>query len=164
MTLGHPSLFDNPLINTESVERRTYQEKVAENALRGNTLVSIPTGLGKSLIAALVAAKRLEQYPDSHVVVLAPTRPLVEQHFTTFKRLLRLEPGEFVCVTGQMPPDDRSEAWAKRVIVSTPQVFVNDLISGKVDLASISLIVFTTPIFSHLPNSPLCHLRTLQGC
>jgi len=140
--LAHRSLFDHPLINVESIERRTYQETVAGNALRGNTLVSIPTGLGKSLIAALVAAKRLEQYPDRHVVVLAPTRPLVEQHYKTFKRLLRLDPQEFACITGQTPPDDRAQAWAKRLIVSTPQVFVNDLIAGKAPLADISLLVF----------------------
>jgi Fanconi anemia group M protein len=142
ITLAPPSLFDHPLINAESIERRTYQERVAENALRGNTLVSIPTGLGKSLIAALVAARRLDQYPEKHVVVLAPTRPLVEQHYTTFKRLLRLDPKEFSCITGQMSPDDRNQAWAKRLIVSTPQVFVNDLISGKINLATISLLVF----------------------
>ena len=136
------SLFDHPLINAESIERRTYQERVAENALRGNTLVSIPTGLGKSLIAALVAAKRLEKYPDRRVVVLAPTRPLVEQHYRTFKGLLRLDPAEFACITGQTSPDDRSQAWARRLVVSTPQVFVNDLISGKIDLAEICLLVF----------------------
>ena len=140
--MAPPSLFDHPLINAESIERRTYQERVAENALRGNTLVSIPTGLGKSLIAALVAARRLDQYPEKHVVVLAPTRPLVEQHYNTFKRLLRLDPREFSCITGQMSPDDRNQAWAKRLIVSTPQVFVNDLISGKINLATISLLVF----------------------
>jgi len=140
--LAHPSLFDHPLVNVESVERRTYQDRVAESALRGNTLVSIPTGLGKSLIAALVAAKRLEQYPDKHVVVLAPTRPLVEQHYKTFKRLLRLDPRDFACVTGQASPDARTESWGKRMIVSTPQVFVNDLISGKIELDGISLLVF----------------------
>ena len=142
MDLAHLSLFDHPLVNVESIERRTYQERVAESALRGNTLVSIPTGLGKSLIAALVAAKRLEQYPKRRVIVLAPTRPLVEQHYRTFKRLLRLDLQDFACVTGQASPDDRKEAWTKRLIVSTPQVFVNDLISGKIELADISLLVF----------------------
>lgn len=140
--MAHLSLFDHPLINVESIERRTYQERVAENALRGNTLVSIPTGLGKSLIAALVAAKRLEQYPNRHVVILAPTRPLVEQHFKTFKRLLRLDPQNFACVTGQVSPDDRVQDWTKRLVVSTPQVFVNDLIAGKIHLDEISLLVF----------------------
>ena len=140
--MAHPSLFDHPLVNVESIERRTYQERVAESSLRGNTLVSIPTGLGKSLIAALVAARRLEQYPERRVVVLAPTRPLVEQHYKTFKRLLRLDPEEFACVTGQMSPDGRDQAWTKRLIVSTPQVFVNDLISGKIELDEISLLVF----------------------
>ena len=115
---------------------------MAQNALRSSTLVSIPTGLGKSLIAALVAAKRLEQYSEKRVVVLAPTRPLVEQHYRTFKKLLRLDPHDFACVTGQTSPDDRNTAWSRQMIVSTPQVFVNDLISGKVDLASISLLVF----------------------
>jgi Fanconi anemia group M protein len=130
------------LINVTSIERRAYQENVARNALLGNTLVSIPTGLGKSLIAALVAAKRLDQYPERRVVVLAPTRPLVEQHYGTFKRLLRLDPAGFACVTGNTSPADRGEAWAKRLIVSTPQVFVNDLIAGKIDLDAISLMVF----------------------
>jgi len=115
---------------------------VAENALRGNTLVSIPTGLGKSLIAALVAAKRLEQYPEKRVVILAPTRPLVEQHYRTFKRLLRIDPQESACVTGHTPPNDRSRSWTTRLIVSTPQVFVNDLIAGKIQLDDISLLVF----------------------
>ena len=140
--MAHPSLFDHPLINAGSVERRTYQERVAENALRGNTLVSIPTGLGKSLIAALVAAKRLEQYPEKRVVILAPTRPLVEQHYRTFKRLLRIDPQESACVTGHTPPNDRSRSWTTRLIVSTPQVFVNDLIAGKIQLDDISLLVF----------------------
>ena len=115
---------------------------MAENALRGNTLVSIPTGLGKSLIAALVAAKRLEQYPEKRVVILAPTRPLVEQHYRTFKRLLRIDPQESACVTGHTPPNDRSRSWTTRLIVSTPQVFVNDLIAGKIQLDDISLLVF----------------------
>ncbi len=140
--MAHPSLFDHPLVNMESVERRTYQERVAENALRANTLVSIPTGLGKSLIAALVAAKRVEQYPSRHVVILAPTRPLVEQHYKTFRRLLRLDPEQFACITGHVTPEQRYEAWEKRVIVSTPQVFVNDLIAGKIQLDEISLLVF----------------------
>ena len=39
----------------------------------------LPTGLGKTLIAAVVMYNYYMWFPDGQVVFLAPTRPLVSQ-------------------------------------------------------------------------------------
>ena len=69
-----------------ALKPREYQQKIAEAASRANTLVVLPTGLGKTLIALLVAKLRLEKFPKGKVVVLAPTKPLVLQHYNSFSR------------------------------------------------------------------------------
>jgi Fanconi anemia group M protein len=98
--------------------------------------------LGKSIVAAYVAAERLQRFPNKGVVMLAPTKPLVLQHFRTFQKLLSLEPDSVVWLTGEVEPDKRVDLWRKRLVFSTPQVFMNDLLTGKVMLDSFSLIIF----------------------
>ena len=135
-------LNSNSLLKVDSIERRSYQEAIAKNALRVNTLVCLPTGLGKSIVAAFVAATRLQQAPNKSVVMLAPTKPLVLQHFRTFRGLLKLDQGEMVWLTGEVGPDERVNLWHKRLIFSTPQVFMNDLLTGKLSLDTFSLMIF----------------------
>ena len=135
-------LSSNSLLRSGSFERRSYQEAIARNALRTNTLVCLPTGLGKSVIAAYVAAERLRRIPEKSVVMLAPTKPLVLQHFRSFQKLINIEPESLVWLTGEVTPEQRMELWKKRLIFSTPQVFMNDLITGKMALEEFSLIIF----------------------
>jgi len=130
------------MLRLDSIERRSYQEAIARNALRTNTLVCLPTGLGKSIVAAYVAAERLRRIPNKSVVMLAPTKPLVLQHFRTFQKLLNLDADSMVWLTGEVSPEEREGLWKKRVIFSTPQVFMNDLLTGKVLLNTLSLIIF----------------------
>lgn len=132
----------NPILRAESIDKRQYQEAIANSCLKVNTLVCLPTGLGKSIIGALVAAERLRRYPAKHVVILAPTRPLVVQHLRTFQKLLALGVDEFASMTGLNPPDDRQDMWSRKVVLATPQVFMNDLIAGKISLNQTSLLVF----------------------
>src|SRR5207302_5033080 len=66
------------------IEAREYQRAIAKSALAANTLVVLPTGLGKTIVALLVAADRLTGYPQSKILILAPTRPLVLQHAQFF--------------------------------------------------------------------------------
>ncbi|MDG6898927.1 MAG: DEAD/DEAH box helicase [Nitrososphaerota archaeon] len=125
------------------LEARDYQKKIAETAAEGNTLVVLPTGLGKTLIAVLVAAARLERFKESKVMVLAPTRPLVLQHFRTFKDCLRLPEGSMVALTGSVDPGDREVQWLKaRAIFATPQTVFNDVKHGRVSLDEVVLAVF----------------------
>ncbi|MGZ7115789.1 MAG: DEAD/DEAH box helicase, partial [Halobacteriota archaeon] len=69
---------DLKLIVPNSVEARVYQVALAESAVRASTMIVLPTGLGKTVVALLVIANRLEE--DGRVIFLAPTKPLVEQH------------------------------------------------------------------------------------
>ena len=51
-------------------------------------MVVLPTGLGKTVVALLVAVERLGMFPEGKVLVLAPMRPLVLQHARFFKEHL----------------------------------------------------------------------------
>lgn len=58
---------------------RDYQFNIIKKCLYRNTLVSLPTGLGKTFIAAVVMYNFYRWYPARKVVFLAPTKPLVSQ-------------------------------------------------------------------------------------
>ncbi len=135
--------FSHPLLKPNKMERRKYQEIIAASCCNKNSLVVLPTGLGKTPIAILVAAHRLHRFPESRVLVLAPTKPLVEQHRKTFEEFMNLPPDAFVVVTGKIKRDKRAELWRKgKVIFATPQVVENDIMTGLLNLHDFSLIVF----------------------
>ncbi len=124
-------------------EAREYQKKIARTAASTNTLVVLPTGLGKTMIAVIVAAERLKKYPESKIMVLAPTKPLVLQHFATFKKSLSLPEGSFAALTGTVDPEERQVLWLKsRAIFATPQTVYNDVRRGRVSLRDVVLAVF----------------------
>ena len=136
------SFVDHPLIKRGSLESRVYQQVIAANASRGNTLVVIPTGLGKTSIAILVIAHRLHK-KGGKVLFLAPTRPLAIQHHKKLVEVLNINESEIVLLTGRIPPSKRTSLWqGGKVIVSTPQVVQNDIVSGRVTLENFTLIVF----------------------
>ncbi|CAI5459451.1 unnamed protein product, partial [Closterium sp. Yama58-4] len=66
-------------IYPSNCELRQYQYEIAEAALFANTLVCLPTGVGKTLIAAVVMANYYRWFPHGKIVFMAPTRPLVLQ-------------------------------------------------------------------------------------
>ncbi|NOZ59337.1 MAG: DEAD/DEAH box helicase [Euryarchaeota archaeon] len=133
----------HPLIKDGTVEARLYQQVILASASRANTLVVAPTALGKTVIAVLLAAHRLEQHPSSRVLMLAPTKPLVTQHAASFEKFLELPEEEIVAFTGSTPPDRRKALWeSARVICATPQVVQNDIIAGRCSLREVSLLVF----------------------
>ncbi|MFW9817805.1 MAG: ERCC4 domain-containing protein, partial [Candidatus Thorarchaeota archaeon] len=108
-----------------------------------STMIVLSTGLGKTVIAALVAAKRLSAIQDSKVLFLAPSRPLVDQQARYLRRVLDIDDDLVVCLTGQDSPDYRQAIWADaRVLVMTPQALQNDLVQRNYDLNDVSLLVF----------------------
>ena len=131
------------LFNYDKVKPRLYQETITATAIRKNTLVVLPTGLGKTLIAVLVTAYRLQKYPKSKVLIMAPTRPLCAQHQKTFKELLKIESKRVILVTGRIKPEKRKLLYENAtIIVSTPQCIKNDLERGILKLTNFSLTVF----------------------
>ncbi len=122
---------------------RLYQETILATAARKNTLVVLPTGLGKTGIAMLLAAQRLRQYPNSKVVFFAPTKPLCEQHLGTFTKHIDLPEDELALFTGAISPKKRKELFQKaRIIFSTPQGFENDVLGSEITFHDVSLVIF----------------------
>jgi Fanconi anemia group M protein len=122
---------------------RLYQETIFSTAVSNNTLVVLPTGMGKTAVSMMLAAQRFKQYPYSKTLILAPTKPLVEQHVETFKKFLDLSEERFVVFTGMVRPEKRAELWKDaKIIFSTPQGLENDIITNRINLEEVSLIVF----------------------
>ncbi len=116
---------------------RPYQEELARKVLKkGNTLIVAPTGIGKTLIALLVAKEILER--GKKVIMLAPTRPLVLQHVETVRRTLDVE---VEAVTGKDPPSQRERKYRAPFVVVTPQTLESDLLEGRVDLKEVGLLI-----------------------
>ncbi|NAY81872.1 MAG: DEAD/DEAH box helicase, partial [Thaumarchaeota archaeon] len=90
---------EHPLVWPGIVEQRLYQINIARSAYGKNTLVILPTALGKTVIAALVVAETLYRRKSSKVLVLAPTRPLVMQHNKNFRAMLKLRDSDVAFLT-----------------------------------------------------------------
>lgn len=138
------NLKPHSYLNQELIQQREYQLNIAKQCVGKNSLVVLPTGLGKTLIAVYVAAKTLELYPnDSKVIVLAPTRPLINQHYDSFKSFLTIPEEQFIVLTGKTSPNQRKDLFKnKRLLFYTPQTLRNDIVSKRYSLKSVCLIVF----------------------
>src|SRR5438128_9441145 len=125
------------------IEAREYQRAIAKSALAANTLVVLPTGLGKTIVALLLAAERLSAYPQSNILILAPTRPLVLQHAQFFKEHFQDREARSTVLTGETPAPLRETAFDESTMVfATPEVIRNDVSAERYNLQNVSLIVF----------------------
>ncbi|MFC6767498.1 DEAD/DEAH box helicase [Natrinema soli] len=134
--------IEHPLLEPDFLERRLYQLKLAGTAANHHTLVCLPTGLGKTTVSLLVTARRLEEVGGTSLM-LAPTKPLVQQHADFYREALQIPDEEIVVFTGDVSPDDRAEMWeSATVVMATPQVIENDLVGSRISLADVTHITF----------------------
>jgi len=134
------SFVRNEFLRPEAVEERVYQNRILETARRRSTLVVLPTALGKTVIALLLAVERVKH---GRVFFLAPTRPLVQQHHQTFKEKTFFEDEELILVTGRFPPEKRAALYTSgKIVFATPQCVRNDLKNRLLTLEDVSLIIF----------------------
>ncbi|MBS3134867.1 DEAD/DEAH box helicase family protein [Candidatus Woesearchaeota archaeon] len=118
---------------------RLYQENITHTSLTKNTLVVLPTGLGKTSIAMMLASNRLNNFRNSKVLFLAPSKPLVAQHMKTFKKHIDARMNIF---TGEVKPELRKELYKENeIIFSTPQTVANDITGKRINLKDFSLLV-----------------------
>lgn len=131
---------EHPLIRRDAVEEREYQTALVKAAVQASTLIVLPTGMGKTVIALRVIAEVLQRRPGK-VIFLAPTKPLVEQHARFLGEMLV---GKKVAVmTGEVEPEERELLFLENdIVVSTPQVIANDLRTERIGLRDVRLIVF----------------------
>ncbi|RDA94477.1 hypothetical protein CP533_2290 [Ophiocordyceps camponoti-saundersi (nom. inval.)] len=121
---------------------RDYQYSIVKNSLFNNTLVALPTGLGKTFIAATVMLNFYRWTKSAKIVFVAPTKPLVAQQIDACYNIVGIPRSETTLLTGNIPPPLRVDEWKnKRVFFMTPQTLLNDLSHGYADPKSISLMV-----------------------
>ncbi|MFW9901852.1 MAG: helicase-related protein [Candidatus Thorarchaeota archaeon] len=135
--------FNGPFLKKNQVIWRKYQKNIVTSCKNKNSLVVLPTGLGKTIIGILLISNCLYKYPRSKIIILAPTRPLVSQHRDSCERFLDIDSEEIASFTGKIPPEKRILSFRNsKIIVSTPQVIKNDLMRGRYKLNQVSLIIF----------------------
>ncbi|KAH9257700.1 hypothetical protein BASA81_004158 [Batrachochytrium salamandrivorans] len=121
---------------------RDYQFNIIQKALLKNTLVVLPTGLGKTFIAAVVMYNYLRWFPASKVIFLAPTRPLVKQQIEACHEVVGIDEKETAEMNGQTSAQKRAKLWqTKRVFYCTPQSLEKDLQCEGFPKHEVSLIV-----------------------
>ena len=111
---------------------RQYQVDIAKQAVLRNTLVSLPTGTGKTLIAAVVMYNFHRWFERGKIVFLAPTRPLVSQQIRACAQVTWISAEHMAELTGTVSGSERQLLWeSRRIFFCTPQVFENDLDAGR---------------------------------
>ena len=146
MTFKDQDVFTNhPLLRKNILQSREYQKNISRHALSKNTLVILPTALGKTIISLLVSVNTLYNYRSKRILILAPTRPLVNQHWKSFVSYLKFLDEQMAVVTGKIPPHARSIVWNRneiRLVFSTPEVVRNDIREKRLELNNFYLVVF----------------------
>ena len=83
---------------------RDYQFNIIMKALTKNTLVVLPTGLGKTFIAAVVMYNFYRWYPQGKVLFMAPTKPLVAQQIQACYSITGTPAEDTAELTGKIIP------------------------------------------------------------
>ena len=141
--MSEHEFVQHPLIQPDKISKRLYQETIIGTAIKWNTLVVLPTGVGKTVLAVLATAYQLQKQPSSKCIILAPTKPLVLQHLNTFREFMTLPEEQMRIITGEISPQKRQALWEQtQIAFMTPQVLQNDLLAGRYQLEDVSLLVF----------------------
>ncbi len=136
--MNQTEYLNHPLIKPNTIEARLYQQTLFASCIKENSLVILPTGLGKTVLYLMITAQRLEKFPEGKIVFCAPTKPLLDQHERTTRKSLNIDQDKIVQVSGQIDPKKRREIWANgQVFITTPQTIQNDIIQRRVKLEEI---------------------------
>ena len=124
-------------IQPNKIIKREYQINIFNSIKNRNSLVVLPTGLGKTIIAVMLLAYKAKY---GKILFLAPTKPLCEQHYATIKELTTLD-GVFLVTGEKTKKEKREEIYGMaQIIVATPQTIENDL--DVINFNDFSLTIF----------------------
>ena len=133
--------MENILQNTEP---RIYQQVIFSECVSssGNTLVVLPTGLGKTVVMAYLCAYSLNKSPTKQVLILTPTRPLVHQIKLMFSEFIGNVTADMILeVSGEISPEKREKIYpSAKIIVGTPQTVENDLLYGRLNVQNLGIV------------------------
>lgn len=136
--------FNHPLLREHKVKFRQYQRDILEKVLYKNSLIVVPTSLGKTIVTLLLCVDILYNWRKSKILILAPTRPLVHQHLELFKNYT-LFSGKCFALTGKISPEIRKTIWRSdsiRIYFATPELVRNDLNDRLLKRDEFYLVVF----------------------
>eukprot|EP00127_Corallochytrium_limacisporum_P003352 Clim_evm41s148 gene=Clim_evmTU41s148 len=126
----------------EGMQERDYQRNIVAKCLFSNTLVCLPTGLGKTFIAAVLMYNFYRWFPEGKLIFMAPTKPLVQQQIRACYEIMRVPQHEMICLTGEVNNKVRREEWmVRRLFFATPQTVYADLADGIAPSKSIVCVV-----------------------
>jgi len=129
-------------MNIKNFIPRVYQASILNTCKDKNTLVCIPTGLGKTKCAILLAVFQLNKTPNTKVMVLTPTKPLANQICNEFKECTNINEENIILLTGAISPKKRQKMYENPlIIVATPQTINEDLQNSRISLKNFSLLV-----------------------
>ena len=131
--------IEKKYVKKNSVEKRDYQINLANQAIKENCVVVLPTGLGKTAIALQVIAEYLSEGKGG-ILFLAPTRVLVNQHYEFLKSTLTIE--DISLITGEDTIQKRITLWGNSVICATPEIAKNDFDRKIILPEQFSLVIF----------------------
>ncbi|KAA8894062.1 hypothetical protein FN846DRAFT_454559 [Sphaerosporella brunnea] len=125
-----------------NVSYRDYQYNIVRRALLSNVLCALPTGLGKTFIAATVMLNWFRWAPEGQIAFLAPTKPLVHQQIEACFNIAGIPRSKTATMTGGVAKALRQEYWEeRRVFFTTPQTIQNDIKNGLCDARRIVCLV-----------------------
>jgi len=129
----------HPYIRENTILTRQYQLDIARQACSKNTAVILPTGLGKTIIAFLVMAEILPK----KILFLAPTKPLIQQHYESCKKFLMIDEEKIIMLSGNISAKKRTRLFNQAtIIIATPQTIYNDLENKRYTLNGFGLVIF----------------------
>lgn len=154
-------------LDPDLVQLRDYQAAATAIILGGqNYGLNLDTARGKTIVAFLVVDKILGR---GRVVFLAPQTALCDQHFRRAKeRFSGLNSEEIGMVTGDVAREKRSAIYEKsRLVVATPQTFLNDLKAHRTSLEGVALFIFdemqlASRSYAYIPIAKECAERKIQ--
>jgi Fanconi anemia group M protein len=156
----------------DKIQLREYQQKIFERAKKENLMVVIPTGLGKTYIAARLGAYFLEESAlTKKIVFLAPTRPLLTQHWTSHQGAINLPRESFQMLSGKIPPSKRAVLFTSpevQFFFMTPQTLRNDLQNGLYTLEDVALVIYdeahrASGDYAYVPIARIFHEQNPEG-
>ena len=129
-------------LTDDAVEARAYQLEAVDEALTGSMLLVLPTAAGKTAVAWMTIAEMLRKN-KGWILFVAPTNGLVDQHVRDLKRIIKnFEKYNVISMTGSIPPEKRKDLWkSARIIVATPHVVRNDVLTGNLSLQDCSHLI-----------------------
>ncbi|MFH1667824.1 MAG: helicase-related protein [Candidatus Komeilibacteria bacterium] len=123
---GLTLLLQDPFLMPGAIEARPYALSAVDKIYDDNGIIILATGLGKTFIAAMQIIRALKKQPQKKVLILAPTKPLCEQHYRTLKSTLVDLSARFI--TGRTGQKKRLKFWQDhQIIIATAETIREEI-------------------------------------